>query len=110
MSTLIEVKQTPDQSAQSIGLDKYGRSKFPTVFEIMQPGRTPDGRWVTGLDENALSINRINDPLLRQQRKEEILEMRLELERLTNLDLSATSKFVRRSSSSLISRISSLRC
>jgi len=93
MSTLIEVKQTPDQSAQSIGLDKYNRSKFPTTFEIMQPGRTPDGRWVTGLDENALSVNRINDPVLRAERKEEILELRQELERLTNLDLSATSKY-----------------
>lgn len=93
MSTLIEVKQTPDQSAQSIGLDKYQRSKFPTVFEIMQPGKTAAGRWITGLDEDAVSVNTIADPILRQQRKEEILETREELQRLTGLDLSATSKY-----------------
>jgi hypothetical protein len=93
MSTLIEVKQAPDQSAQSIGLDKYNRSKFPKVFEIMQPGRTPDGRWVTGLDDKAISLNQIKDPVLQAQRREEIRELREELERLTNLDLSATSKY-----------------
>lgn len=93
MSTLIEVKQTPDQSAQSIGLDKYNRSKFPSVFEIMQPGRTPDNRWVTGLDDKATSLNQIKDPVLQAQRREELRELREELERLTNLDLSATSKY-----------------
>lgn len=93
MSTLIEVKQTPDQSAQSIGLDKYNRSKFPSVFEIMQPGKTPDGRWVTGLDDRATSLNQIKDPVLQAQRREELRELREELERLTNLDLSATSKY-----------------
>lgn len=93
MATLIEVKQTPDQSAQSIGLDKYNRSKFPAVFEIMQPGKTPDNRWVTGLDDKATSLNQIKDPVLQAQRREELRELREELERLTNLDLSATSKY-----------------
>jgi hypothetical protein len=93
MSTLVEVKQTPDQSAQSIGLDKYNRSKFPLTFEIMQPGRTSDGRWVTGLDENALSVKRIVDPVLRAERMEEIKSIREELENITNLDLSANSKY-----------------
>lgn len=93
MSTLVEVKQTPDQSAQSIGLDKYNRSKFPKTFEIIQPGKTPDGRWVTGLDEGSIRINRIADPLLRAERAEEVRNTREELERLTGLDLSATSKY-----------------
>src|ERR1700749_444361 len=93
MSTLVEVKQTPDQSASSIGLDKYQKSKFPGTFEIVQPGKTPDGRWVTGLDENSVRINRITDPVLRAERTEEVLHMREELERLTGLDLSATSKY-----------------
>lgn len=93
MSTLVEVKQTPDQSAQSIGLDKYNRSKFPATFEIVQPGKTPDGRWVTGLDEGSVMLQRIADPVLRAERVEEVRGMREELERLTGIDLSANSKY-----------------
>lgn len=93
MATLIEVKQTPDQSATTLGLDKYNRSKFPSTFEIVQPGKTPDGRWVTGIDENAVSIGRISDAVLRQERFEEKKSLREELERLTGIDLSGTSKY-----------------
>lgn len=93
MATLIEVKQTPDQSATTLGLDKYNRSKFPATFEIVQPGRTPDGRWVTGIDEFAVSVSRISDPELRQQIFEEKQTLREELQRLTGLDLTGTSKY-----------------
>jgi hypothetical protein len=93
MSNLIEIKQSPDQSSQSIGLDKYNMSKFPGCFETIQPGKTSDGRWVTGLDEDALSIKRIKDPVLREQKRQEVLELREELERITGLDLSAHSKY-----------------
>jgi hypothetical protein len=90
---LIEIKQDADQSAKALGLHKHNRSKFPGTFEVVQPGRTPDNRWVTGLDEDAISINKISDPVLRAQRKEEIREIREELERLTGHDLRATSDF-----------------
>jgi hypothetical protein len=93
MSTLVEIKQSPDLSAQMLGLDKYNRSKFPGTFEVLQPGRTPDGRWVTGMDEEATSVRSINDPVARAERAEEIRDIRLELERLTGLDLSASSRY-----------------
>lgn len=93
MSTLVEIKQSPDLSAEMLGLGKYNRSKFPGTFEVVQPGRTPDNRWVTGIDENAVSIKSINDPVLREQRQEEIKEIREELERLTGLDLRGTSEY-----------------
>jgi hypothetical protein len=76
-----------------LGLDKYNRSKFPGTFEVLQPGRTPDGRWVTGMDEEATSVRSINDPVARAERAEEIRDIRLELERLTGLDLSASSRY-----------------
>ncbi len=90
---LVEIKQTPDLSAQMLGLDKHGRSKFPNTFEVLQPAKTPDGRWVTGLDEDAVSIKRIKDPVLRDKLSEEKKELRLELERLTGHDLTGTSKY-----------------
>lgn len=93
MSTLVEIKQVPDLGAQMLGLDKYDKSKFPGTFEIMQCGRGADGRWVTGLDENAISIKRIKDPELRAKRSEEVKEIREELERLTGQDLAADSDF-----------------
>lgn len=93
MSTLIEIKQNPDSSARTLGLDKYNKSKMPGTFDVLQPARTPDGRWVTGIDEQAITITRINDPILRQERAEEIKNLRIELERLTGHDLSASSKY-----------------
>jgi hypothetical protein len=93
MSTLVEIKQSPDLSAQMLGLDKYNRSKFPGTFEVLQPGKTADGRWVTGMDEDAISVKSITDPELREKRKEEIKEVREELERLTGQNLSATSDY-----------------
>jgi hypothetical protein len=93
MSTLVEIKQAPDLSAQMLGLDKYNKSKFPGTFEVLQPAMTPDGRWVTGLDEDAVSIRKIDDPILRAQRQEEIKDLRLELERITGLDLSGKSTY-----------------
>lgn len=93
MGTLVEIKQSADLSAQMLGLDKYNRSKFPGTFEVLQPGKTPDGRWVTGMDENAVSIKSISDPVLRAERQEEIRDIREELERLTGLDLSGTSQY-----------------
>jgi hypothetical protein len=93
MSTLVEIKQTPDLSAQMIGLDKHGRSKFPGTFEVIQPAKGPDGRWITGIDEYALSIKSISDPILREQRQEEVRGIREELERTTGYNLSATSDF-----------------
>jgi hypothetical protein len=60
---------------------------------VLQPGKTADGRWVTGMDEDAISVKSITDPELREKRKEEIKEVREELERLTGQNLSATSDY-----------------
>lgn len=93
MSVLVEVKQTPDLSAQMLGLDKHNRSKFPGTFETIQATKGPDGRWITGLDEDAVSIRSISDVELREKRREEVKALREDLQNLTGLDLSAKSIF-----------------
>ena len=88
---IVEIKQHADQSAAAIGLDKHNRSKLPGTFEQVYPAKGFDGRWITGIDEKALTVNSIQDPELKEQRKQEILAIRMELESLINVDLSATN-------------------
>ena len=84
---IVEIKQHPDQSAASIGLEKYNRSKLPGTFEQLYPAKGHDGRWITGVDENAITINQIADPIIKAERKEEIKKLREELQDLLNVDL-----------------------
>lgn len=91
--TTIELKQISDDSASYVGLGKYNMSKFPGCFEWMQPAKGHDNRWITGLDEDATSVNSISDPILKDIRKKEILENRTKLEQLTGLDLKANSTY-----------------
>jgi hypothetical protein len=88
---IVELKQCADQSAVASGLHKHNRSKFPNTFEIVQPAKNTDGRWLTGMDENALFVNAIPDSVRRAERKEELNTLREELSRLTGFDLSATN-------------------
>lgn len=85
----IELKQAVDKSAQSIGLDKYGKSKMPGCFDYMQAGIGSDKRWVTGIDENSLAIRQIPDLIIRAKTKEEVKERREFLENQLGLDLKA---------------------
>lgn len=85
---IVEIKQHADQSAYAIGLEKYNRSKLPSTFEQLYPAKGEDGRWITGVDEDSITINSITDPLIKAERKEEILKLRKELEELINVDLS----------------------
>ena len=57
----------------------------------MFPTKGLDNRWLTGIDEDSLSINSIDDQDTKQKIKEETRKVRLDLERMTNLDLSATN-------------------
>ncbi len=93
MSTnIIEIKQSPDLSAQSVGLAKYNRSKMPGCWEILQAGIGRDGRWITGLDEKSIAIKQIGDPEVREKTQKEVQARRESLELLTGYDLSADSK------------------
>lgn len=88
---IVEIKQHTDQSAASVGLDKYNRSKIPGTFEILQPSKGYDGRWLTGIDENSLAINSMRDIAIRDKVKEETIALRKDLESLLNIDLGANN-------------------
>lgn len=88
---IVELKQYPNDSSFAVGLEKYNRSKLPGTFEIVYPAKASDGRYITGIDEDALSINSIENYDLRELRKAEVKKLREELERSTNRDLSATN-------------------
>lgn len=89
---IVEIKQHPDLSASSNGLDKYNRSKLPGTFEVLYPSKGLDGRYLTGIDEDAVSINSIQNPELKQLKKEEVRKVFDELTSLLNVDLKATNK------------------
>lgn len=92
---IVKVKQSPDASAASIGLNRYNRSVFPNTMQGFQPYKTKGGRWVTGLDENAPEILKLKAVDAKQYKEvfERVKEERESLELLTGEDLSATSKF-----------------
>lgn len=72
----------------SIGLSKYGRSKFPGTVEVIRPGLDHQRRvWKTGLDEFAPEVQML--PSNEKEKKmKEIVELRESLEKMTGFDLS----------------------
>lgn len=93
MDAIIKIKQIPDTYAISTGLDKYNRSRMPYCKDIFQAAQGFDGRYVTGLDEDAYEINRLQDDEEKEAQKKEILDLRTRLEKRLGKDLSATSDF-----------------
>jgi hypothetical protein len=86
------IKQIPDEYAVFTGLHKYGRSKMPQTVEGLQAAEY-GGRAITGLDEDAIAVNSIKDPVEKQSKKDEIKALRESLEQLLQKDLRATSPF-----------------
>lgn len=69
------------------------RVKHPGAKDYITPGTAEDGKLITGLDENALAINNIEDKALRTKRKAEIKKLREELEGLLGRELDLNSDF-----------------
>lgn len=90
---LVTLKENANPMRFNLGLEAEGRSKFPNCFDIIQPPIGKDGRWITGLDEDARSIRLIQDPEERQAKRESVRALRLSLEDLTGYDLTGKSKF-----------------
>ena len=67
--------------------------KYVGAKEYIPIGVGPDGKLLTGLDENALEIQRIEDATERKKQMTTIKKNREELERLLGLDLTVTSSF-----------------
>lgn len=90
----IVVRENPRASTLGLGTEENGfRSKLPNTYEKIQPRLGKDGRWLTGLDEEAMHINAIKDSEERLAEKKRIKELRESLEALTGYDLSGRSKF-----------------
>lgn len=67
--------------------------KYVGAKEYIPIGEGPDGKVLTGLDENALDVIRIDDPKERKKKQDSIKKEREELERLLGRDLDVTSDF-----------------
>lgn len=85
------IKQIPDDLAELTGLNKYNRSKMPKTGDFFQVA-IEGGRFVTGIDEDSLQVNRLPEHE-KEEKKKEIKALRESLESLTGKDLSATSSF-----------------
>lgn len=91
----IEIRQIPDGAAEQMGLGRYNRSKLPGTKQATQAGEGPDGRWITGIDELALSVKRIEDPDAQKKIVTELKKKRERLEKAlgVSLDASPTNDF-----------------
>lgn len=67
--------------------------KYVGANEYLTPKSGPDGKIITGLDENSLEINQIEDKSERDKLKKEIKKEREDLQRLLNQDLDTNSAF-----------------
>jgi len=90
---LVVLKENANPMKFNLGLEAEGRSKFPNCYDIIQPAIGKDGRWITGLDEDARSIRLIQDAEEREAKRQAVKALRLSLEDLTGYDLSGRSKF-----------------
>lgn len=85
----VTIKQIANEFAESIGLDKYNRSRLPGTKERLQVSENTDGRFITGIDEKTFLLQ--NNPELASK----VEATRLRLEAATGKDLSGTSPFWR---------------
>jgi hypothetical protein len=92
-SNFVRFKENASKSRPNLGLEADGRSKFPNCVDLYQPALGPDGRWLTGMDENAHSVLIIQDATEREAKREALKKERESLESLTNIDLSGKSAF-----------------
>jgi len=83
--SVVLIRQIPDDYADSTGLSKYGRSRMPGCKDRFQAALNADGRFLTGIDEEAYGI--------KPDEKEKVKATRLGLEKQTGKDLSGTSLF-----------------
>lgn len=93
LGEVINIKENANPVRFNLGLEQEGRSKFPNCFDIIQPGKGRDGRWKTGLDEDAISILSIKDAAYRGELREKVKAERESLESVTGFDLSGRSSF-----------------
>lgn len=74
-------------------LRQRGMSRAPGTTRMLFPYKELNGKYRTGLDENAKHILKIEDPILRAAEQKRVRETKQRLEDLTGIDLSPTSGY-----------------
>lgn len=83
----ITIKAIPNPDNPQLSLKYIGAKDY------IIPGIGPDGKRITGIDENALSVMRIEDAKIRKKVQDDIKKERENLERLLGNDLSVSSPY-----------------
>lgn len=78
---------------QESSLRKQGYSRFPGTKRMLFPFKELDGKYRTGLDEDAAYLDNIPDPDIRKQEKERIKKERERLQKALDIDLSPYADF-----------------
>lgn len=78
---------------QDSSLAKKGYTRVPGTTVYLFPYKELSGFYRTGLDENAVYIERIPDAALREAERERVKKTREKLEKLLNVDLGPRSEF-----------------
>jgi hypothetical protein len=74
-------------------LRQRGMSRAPGTTKMLLPFKFLNGKYATGLDENAKYILRIEDLAMRKLEQEKVRALREKLEQATGIDLSPTSQY-----------------
>lgn len=83
----------PNKRSTANSLLQKGYNRQPGAKNTIYPVRIPDGRYLTGLDENAPDILAISDKTARESEQAELINKRERLEAQTGLKLGPRSHF-----------------
>lgn len=90
---VIEIRELVDRSASLVGLGKYNRSKIPNTAHVVYARQGADGRYITGIDESSVTLQKIKDSTMREKEIRRRRELRSRLEKMLNVNLDAASVF-----------------
>lgn len=89
------IKKEPPAGILTMATALYnkGMTRMPNTAVYKFPYKELDGKYRTGLDEDAAYIQRIADPIERDIEKERVRNLRIKLEAALGLDLSPRSSY-----------------
>ena len=96
------IKKAPQPGVNTLtnALRENDYQRFPGTARMIPPYRESNGKYRTGLDENALYIKNIVDPDIREGERRRVAELRKKLEAEVGFDLGPESDFYKFNSKS----------
>ena len=89
-----DYSESSQQQTMDSGLSQKGMTRIPGTGVFKYPYKELDGKYRTGLDENASYIKRIQDPLEKELEIERVKALRTKLENeIGDIDLGPRSQF-----------------